>query len=157
MDSEGIGKGSCFTFTMKMDEVDPNSNSFIDTELARQASAQQIVSRRNSEAALSDQSDNRLIQITTNLQQPQRTLSNFSQQHLLGLDQKPLQIIEEQLSQFASSNSGDSSIDAASQASRRGLEETVPSCDLVSESHSQLLISEQPFIHIFSRRSKDGY
>ena len=95
MDSEGIGKGSCFTFTMKMDEVDPNSNSFIDTELARQASAQnllmkqntslQIISRQHSEA-LSEQSDNRLIQ--TNLQQAvvPRTSSNFSQQNLLLLD-----------------------------------------------------------------------
>lgn len=95
MDSEGIGKGSCFTFTMKMDEVDPNSNSFIDTELARQASAQnllmkqntslQIITRQHSEA-LSEQSDNRLIQ--TNLQQAvvPRTSSNFSQQNLLLLD-----------------------------------------------------------------------
>ena len=95
MDSDGIGKGSCFTFTMKMDEVDPNSNSFIDTELARQASAQnllmkqntslQIISRQHSEA-LSEQSDNRLIQ--TNLQQAvvPRTSSNFSQQNLLLLD-----------------------------------------------------------------------
>ena len=87
MNSEGIGKGSCFTFTMKMDEVDPNSNSFIDTELARQASAQnllmkqntslQIITRQHSEA-LSEQSDNRLIQ--TNLQQAvvPGTSSNFS-------------------------------------------------------------------------------
>ena len=47
MDSEGIGKGSCFTFTMKMDEVDQNSNSFIDTELACQASAQNLQMKQN--------------------------------------------------------------------------------------------------------------
>ena len=59
MDSEGIGKGSCFTFTMKMDEVDPNSNSLIDMEhishaesqslLLNQNSSPQIVARQHSE------------------------------------------------------------------------------------------------------------
>ena len=34
-------------------------------------------------------------------------------------------------------------------------EETLLPCDLGDESHSQLLISEQPFIRIFSRMSND--